>query len=390
MTLRHRAFQLAVHYWEGKWILETEKAWKKDPEHYRKTGKQATIERWQRHAMLTPCFVSTFFMAPKFFTCCKYSGQDEQGKKLYDTIPLYSLADLLIVNEAGQVTPEVGAATFALAKQAMVVGDVKQIEPVWSTTHKIDKGNLKKARIIRQYHDQKIEEVYSPKGFLSSDGSIMKMAQNASAYQEKGLHERGVLLVEHRRCYDEIIHYCNELAYNGQLKALKGNAPDTNIFPPMCLIHVEGRSEVKNKERSNRTEAEAIVNWLTANRKKIELGYKKSKLEDVIGIITPFVGQKKLIFQYLRKAEFDVNRIKMGTVHALQGAECPVILFSMAYGADQSGSMFFDREDKPNMLNVAVSRAKDSFVVFANRGIFNNGTDTPSGLLGTYLEEVLE
>ena len=34
----------------------------------------------------------------------------------------------------------------------------------------------------------------------------------------------------------------------------------------------------------------------------------------------------------------------------------------MVYGKGDSGTMFFDRDNKPNMLNVAVSRAKENFI----------------------------
>ena len=77
--------------------------------------------------------------------------------------------------------------------------------------------------------------------------------------------------------------------------------------------------------------------------------------------------------------------MKLGTVHALQGAERPIVLFSMVYGAGDCGTMFFDRDNKPNMLNVAVSRAKDSFIVFANPGILNPKAHTPSGILARHL-----
>ena len=70
----------------------------------------------------------------------------------------------------------------------------------------------------------------------------MKMAQNASGFKETGLHEKGVLLTEHRRCYNEIITYCNVLAYDGQLVPLRGKATSDLLFPPMYCIHVEGQS----------------------------------------------------------------------------------------------------------------------------------------------------
>jgi len=388
MTLRHKAFQLAIHYWEGKWIAATEDALQDEASASK--GLEPSKKRWQRHAMLTPCFVSTFYMTPRFFTSYRYMGKDERDKALFDMVPLTDFIDLLIVDEAGQVPPEVGVATFALARQAVVVGDVKQIEPVWSTTAKVDLGNLKKAGLITQYDDPVCEEVYSPKGFLSSDGSIMKMAQNACRYREAGLPERGVLLVEHRRCYDEIINYCNELAYNGLLKPLKGKAPARNLFPPMALVHVEGCSEVKNRDRFNEVEAAVLVKWLSDNRDRIMDRYADGKasvrIEDLVGIITPFVGQKKKLRRILKEAGFDCNRMKIGTVHALQGAERLVILFSMVYGPGDTGTLFFDRG--PNMLNVAVSRAKDSFIVFADRQILQRNKTAPSGLLGRYLVEI--
>lgn len=57
----------------------------------------------------------------------------------------------------------------------------------------------------------------------------------------------------------------------------------------------------------------------------------------------------------------------------------------MVYGKGDSATMFFDRYNKPNMLNVAVSRAKENFVVFANTEILDKESKTPSGLLANYL-----
>lgn len=381
VTLRHQAFQLALHYWEGQWLLNLEQ----DLASPIFTGKneEKSKNQWTRQAMLTPCFVSTFYMAPKFYTSSKFFKKGEDGKNIFDNPPLFDFIDLLIVDEAGQVSPEVGIATFSLAKQAVVVGDIKQIEPVWNITNKIDIGNLKRGDLIKNYEDLIYEKEFDPKGFLTSTGSIMKMAQNACIYKENGLSEKGVLLVEHRRCYDEIINYCNALAYKGQLRPLKGKADKTNLFPPMYCIHVEGNSTATNTSRYNLNEVTAIANWLKLNKQRIETKY--GKLENAVGIITPFVAQKNSLQYALKNAGFDITIIKLGTVHALQGAERPIVLFSMVYGKGDSGTMFFDRDNKPNMLNVAVSRAKDSFIVFANTQIFDKKAKTPSGRLANHL-----
>ena len=381
VTFRHKAFQLALHYWEGEYLIKLENDL--SDVNFDKKGLDATKNRWQRQAMITPCFVSTFYMAPKFFSFFKFLKKGEDGKNIFDNPPLFDFIDLLIVDEAGQVSPEVGIATFALAKQAVIVGDVKQIEPVWNITNKIDIGNLKKCELINSYEDLIYEKEFDPKGFLSSSGSIMKMAQNACNFKEKENVEKGVTLVEHRRCYDEIINYCNVLAYNGQLIPLKGKAKNDLLFPPMYCIHIDGKSTTSNASRHNQDEVKAIVNWLLVHRKRIEDKY--GKLENAIGIITPFVGQKNSLRYALKNAGFETDILKLGTVHALQGAERPIILFSMVYGKGDSSTMFFDRDNKPNMLNVAASRAKDNFIVFANTGILDKKAKTPSGILSNHL-----
>ncbi|WP_264537939.1 DEAD/DEAH box helicase [Flavobacterium sp. N1736] len=295
----------------------------------------------------------------------------------------------MLVDEAGQVTPEVGIATFALAKQVVIVGDVKQIEPIWNVSNKVDVGNLKKSEIIKTYDDVIYEKEFDSKGFLSSTGSIMKMAQNACNIKSDDIDEKGVTLLEHRRCYNEIIEYCNVLAYNGKLKALKGEAPEDLLFPPMYCIHVDGGSTSLNSSRYNQNEVNAIVNWLITNKTAIETKYGYNgldeKIENIVGIITPFTGQKNILRNALKNAGFDVNLFKLGTVHALQGAERSIVLFSMVYGKGDSGTMFFDRDNKPNMLNVAVSRAKDNFIVFANTEILDKEAKTPSGILANHL-----
>lgn len=386
-TIRYQAFVDAVHYWEGRWIEETSGFLMSSRDDKKKRGQEVCKTHWRRRAMLTPCFVSTFYMAPKFFDYGRYLGEDCNGT-IFGNPPLTDFIDWLIVDEAGQVPPEVGAGVFALARKAVVVGDVMQIEPVWNIRPKVDMGNLKKVGLIAG--NEKVgEDIYEPKGFLSSSGSILQMAQNACSFAEEEKRERGMMLVEHRRCYNQIIEYCNELAYQGLLLPLRGPANEDNLYPPMLCIHVEGRSS-QSKDRHNDSECDAICQWLIEQKSAIEQKYIDGKdyqqIEDIVGILTPFVGQKNHLKRALRKAGFDTERFKLGTVHALQGAERPIVLFSTVYGPGDVGTMFFDYGNKPNMLNVAVSRAKDSFIVFANTKIFNSQSNSPSGILARHLK----
>ncbi|WP_233900912.1 DEAD/DEAH box helicase [Tenacibaculum piscium] len=389
MELRHKAFLFSVHYWEARWLLATKDALKNDTE--KGTGENAIKNKWKRRAMLTPCFVATFYMAPSHFLYSQFMGEDEYGKPIFEYLPLYNFLDFLIIDEAGQVTPEVSIPVFSLTKKAFVIGDLKQIEPIWAIPRKIDIGNLSNLHLLHEKENNKKEEIYLNEiGFLASSGSIMKMAQNACEFEtflaEQDQKERGLVLLEHRRCNDEIINFCNELAYNGILKPMKGVAKEHQIFPSMMAYHIEGVSERKFNSRYNISEVKAIITWLQQHKEQIQEAYNVVDIEHILGIITPFSSQKGELSKALTQAGFNVNKIKLGTVHALQGAERSIILFSSVYTNLDEGTLFFEKDNKPNMLNVAVSRAKESFILFGDTRIFDETKNTPSGILKKHLQ----
>lgn len=357
--LRAKLFALSIRYWEGRWLLETKQAVQNEEGYKEDEGSVKT--RLRRRAMLTPCFVSTFHYAPK-----KLSYWDS---KVYQNKHFIDYVDCLIIDEAGQASPEISVALFALAKKAVVVGDVKQIEPVWSILNSVDNANLSKFNL-------KPNGFKDFKGRMCSCGSIMRIAQAACAVKDDSIDERGNILLEHRRCLPEIIQYCSDLAYNGQIIPMR---PDEDtIFPKMAFFNVPSSAVTKyGNKRANPDESYEICKWLKENRQTIEKKY--GPIEDNVGILTPFIGQKEQICRDLNQNGFNAVGFKIGTVHALQGAERPIVLFSSVYTAnDKVGKMFFD--SNVNMLNVAVSRAKDSFILFGDERIFNN-KETPSGKL---------
>ena len=368
MTLRFHAFELATHYWEARWLLEVRQRLASRPE---APGLRSTQEqRWRRYAKLTPCLVSTLHMAPRFFS----AWENRQPA------PLYAFIDLLIIDEAGQVSPDVAGATFALARKALVVGDVEQIEPVWTVTGPVDEGNLRRSKVAETVAEL---EAFARTDKSAASGSVMRVAQAACAYQTYAA-ERGLFLSEHRRCVPEIIAYCNQLAYGGRLESKRGPKAD-RILPAMGYAHIAGVARRIQGSWENPREAEVIAAWVADHRLSLEAHYPGLQLSKIVGVVTPFVRQAQRIKGALRQQR--VNDLTVGTVHTLQGAERPVIIFSSVY--DQPGPFFFDRA--PNMLNVAVSRAKDSFLVFGNMPIFEPNPPShahrgrPSSLLARHL-----
>jgi hypothetical protein len=365
--LRFRAFKLATHYWEARWLLEEPTA-----EQPKTPGQRLTLYRW--YAKLTPCMVSTFYMVPSFFSASHKDGDS------WRTTPFVDAIDLLIVDEAGQALPHIAAASFALARKALLVGDVYQIEPVWSLTAGIDRANLQRHHLLSD--TQSFEHFWLPSALLASSGNLMRVAQRQVTCHQFPELEPGLYLTEHRRCYDSIIHYCNQLVYKGYLEPMRGNPTSQPPLPLLGFVHHDSNSSRAGSSRVNQEEAKWIVEWIAKNTGKLSLSASGS---NALAIITPFTAQAKRIKAELAKC--NLAHIQVGTVHAFQGAEFTTVLFSSVYGSnDTSGAKFYDRGN--SMLNVAVSRAKNSFLVFGHRDTFGTTSRTsPSGLLRSLSEE---
>lgn len=382
--IRFPAFLLATHYWEGRWLMDMAAIGDLRKEKTLK-GAKPVKARWQRRMKLTPCVVMTCYMLPLHLVISEHVG----GVKKFELGYFYNFADLLIVDEAGQVLPEVAAASFALAKKALVIGDTEQIAPIWNSLPGIDMGNMVEENILFGGTQEELTDAYTlmrDSGKSAASGSVMKVAQFNSRYQYDLDLVRGMYLYEHRRCFDNIIGYCNALCYHGKLQPKRGAEKET-IFPAMGYLHIDGLGQQANGgSRYNTFEAMTIAAWLAEHKKEIEHHYDKP-LHKVVGVVTPFSAQVNAIRAALSKLGINCNgdedSLTVGTVHSLQGAERAIVLFSPVYSKHEDGG-FIDSDS--SMLNVAVSRAKDSFLVFGDMDLFEiQPGSSPRGLLAKYL-----
>lgn len=377
-AIRFIMFRLAVHYWEARWLLVSKELGDKIEKYKGKSGLKTIAPRWKRRMMLTPCIVSTFHALPNLMVSKAFS----EGS--FDDEPMFNFIDLLIVDEAGQVSPDVGGASFSLAKKALVIGDAHQIEPVRSLTGPIDIGNLFSLNIINNREEY---ETVLDSGRSVVNGSVMHIAQKASNYHYQPEMESGMFLREHRRCYDEIISFCNDLCYKNVLLPKRGAAGENIKYTPFGYLHVDGLcSQDSGGSRYNELEAETIASWLNENRSQLETEYGSS-IEDSVGIVTPFKAQVYLIQKACEKYGIKIGKtsdgITIGTVHALQGAERDLIIFSPVYSRHNNGSFI---DNSPSILNVAVSRAKNSFIVFGDMDVISAASKSqPRGVLAKYL-----
>ncbi|MFA7566518.1 MAG: AAA domain-containing protein [Alkalispirochaeta sp.] len=385
VTARNRAFLLALHFWEARWLHVVQSRTNEFS-----NGAMGRQSLFRELAHLTPLFVATCHSIPRFMTVYR-RGRDEG----WESVPLGDVFDLLIVDEAGQVAPEVGIAPFMFAKRALVVGDVHQIQPIWGTTSRYtDEANLSMLGLAAE--GEWLSRLQKLK-VLASNGSLMHLAQRISPYRiPSDLPVRGAFLSEHRRSVDEIINYSNTYVYDGRLIPLAGslagmrkhrqqNNLPINSLPAVGYINVRGNASRHKGSRRNQAEARAIARFLAVYSEELTASYDGKPLSEIVGIVTPFRAQREEIRSALEREGIDASSLVVGTVHALQGAERPVVVFSPTYGSNERGiSTFFDADF--NMLNVAVSRAKHHFIVIGEMSFFNPACDwLPSGALAQIL-----
>jgi len=358
LVWRAEAFHWAARYWEGEFLLaQRTRLLSRHPKNVE--------EGLRRLCMLLPCLVSTLHSVPNY---CHIDADPHGGKKLTHSL---GLIDLLVIDEAGQATPELAGAAFALARRAAVVGDLKQLPPIWNNT---DLSEL--ALAIGAGAGDVLEGIRASRRSVAN-GSTLGMARLLSEWRaEKDL---GVSLSYHYRCKPSIIGYCNLLSYDGLLKTRTQEAVEFPE-PSMGWVSVDKLPIRFGGSYRNEAEAAEIIDWVV-ERWPVWQQHKDTQgkpLSETVALITAYRPQANLLRARLDKtldqlrsrapndwpSAEDVEKVTIGTVHQLQGAERPIVCFSLVEGPEQAANSFIDRDS--SMLNVGVSRAKRSFIIFAN------------------------
>ena len=371
INVRPSLFHRAARYWEGRFVQSRKSLAKraKEDDIFQPTSE----ERLRQLAMLAPVFVVTAYSVPKLMRRAVLEPADDAPPYLFGT------ADLLIVDEAGQGTPEIGGCPFLFARKAIVVGDTEQLRPVWSMEQATDRGLVHRFDLIPHEcaEDETPYQALKRKGVLLASGSVMYMAQRTSAWTDPRFPNMpGLMLTNHYRCLSPIIEICNRMVYGGALRV--ATQPPPHLWRPelgrlgYLVIDDVPDTKLPTGSRRNDKEAACIARWIRENEAALlqHYGQKEAKtLPDLVAIVTPFKGQVQALKQAIAKqfgAKFEDknalhNKMVIDTVHSLQGAEKPIVIFAMVDTTAPASSQFYD--DGTNLINVAISRAKEMFIV---------------------------
>ena len=245
--------------------------------------------------------------------------------------------DVLIIDEASQADIT-NLPILSMAKRVIIVGDDKQVSPSAAGV------SLRGTDALIDEHLENIPN----RAIYDYRASLYDIA--CSSFGET------IRLTEHFRCTPEIIQFCNDLQYGGEIKALRSS--NSNPTPPSIIpFYVEGDMDSFKKNRKEAIKIASIVIAMTKNKK-----YEKS----TIGVISLFGYMQhqyidRLLQSTLSPAKYEKHKIVCGKAPQFQGDERNIIFLSMVESPTSEGPL--RRKSATDAIkkeyNVAVSRAKD-------------------------------
>ena len=273
------------------------------------------------------------------------------------------LFDVVIIDEASQCDI---ASCFPLlfrAKKAVVVGDDKQL-PHLSFLEK-----AKEQSFMSQYG---IDDKYQLMWRFRTN-SMFDLANYYSMHP--------VLLDEHFRSLPPIINFSANEFYGSRLRVMKRNDDSEPVLE--AVVVPDGK--VDFDATRNLPEIEAVVKRLH----EIILDNERQDPDNPIsiGIISPFRAQVEQLKISVSKVLSDYmitkHAVEIGTAHTFQGDEKDIILISWAF-ADNSFPQSLTFLQKPNLFNVAITRARKKMINFISK----NPKELPDGLLRSYFSYI--
>lgn len=260
------------------------------------------------------------------------------------------LFDIVIFDEASQLTVESGMPSIYRGKQIVIAGDEMQLPP----------SNMFRAG----YGDEEDDE----EAKFDTDESLSLLNLAKRRFPEK------ILQWHYRSKYEELINFSNHAFYNGYVQI----APNVTPFkkpPGIVWRRVEGRWI----NQSNELEALEVVAQLKYTLQQqsgktvgiITFNAKQqTKVQDMIDKISAEDEEFRILYSELMARNLD-ERLFVKNIENVQGDERDIILFSIGYAKNEEGKVYnrfgsLNQKGGENRLNVAITRAKEGIIVVSS------------------------
>ena len=294
----------------------------------------------------------------------------EMGDDFLDVAPLWlgtlgeietiapirpALFDLVILDEASQISQLSAAPALARARRGIVVGDSRQLRHVSFVSE------------ATQTHASAVA------GISTELARRLDDRQN-SVFDAAAAMAPTVELLEHYRSSPHIIGFSNREFYGGRLELMTQH-PSREFADTIDVEFVVGGRDDGGVVGGEVDRVLELVHELLGSGLQI-------------GVISPFRAQADAIegrlLRELALEQIDTQRIRAGTVHGFQGTERDVVIISLGLGPEDGRARRFVED--PAVFNVMVTRARSQIVVVTALG----PDDVGSGLLSRYLRHADE
>lgn len=276
----------------------------------------------------------------------------------------------LFIDEAGQSVPQAAVGAIWRAQKTVVVGDPKQIEHVVTLPESIFSD-------LQQHYGVNA-------AYVSSKASVQTLSDTANL-QGTWLKNSwlGSPLWVHRRCDNPMFDISNEIAYDNRM-VLDKKPPSLDTlktfedFGASRWIDISGEANSKQYVQQQGME---IVRFVIKAFTIMAVQDVETKLPDMF-VITPFAAVKQNLIELLKQNYQNVTKDNIskseyvrwlyrsvGTVHTFQGKEANVVVLCLGADISQKPAVQW-APIEPNLLNVAVSRAKHRLFVVGDKRLW--------------------
>ena len=266
--------------------------------------------------------------------------------------------DLVVMDEASQIKPEDALGAMLRGRQAIIVGDPKQLPP----TNFFD-------RALEEAEEEEPDDEDPAR--LSADDRIA--AESVLDLAMRAFQPARRLRWHYRSQHQSLIAYSNQAFYDNDLVVFPAATAASETLG-VELVRVDGRW----RDRVNAEEGKAVASAVA------EFAHRHPGLS--LGVVAMNQSQRELIeaeidllmtgspgiAQYRDEWDKRLEPFFVKNLENVQGDERDVIFVSLGWGRTPEGAMhqrFFPvnrREDGHRRLNVLFTRAKRKIVVFAS------------------------